>query len=668
MSLRTWGVRAMVGLLAAFALLFVKAEAAAAAPPDESIDLLQASAAEILEPAPPALVGSGALDPHLIDAGNGFASRGTTSQARIAAEAAGGFTVDGLEVQPLLPAGTDPTQPGLVDGAAVVFGDTGDGADTVIRPSAAGLETFTQIRDAAAPADYSWRLELAPGERLEVLSDGSVAVLTDRPDDPAPREPGLGEAPEEIATQLADPAAQMAATREDLTSAQRRSDGRLVAHVSAPVAWDANDEPVPASLSVDDDVVTMTVEHSGAAYPVQADPVWWGGANVYTGYDASYPLASVKAAIDRLDAAGQNFVVLIPQLFQWNSSNPSSTAQAPALGDSAIRYANGQEACNENVDPGFASAYFDRMVMAGQYARSRGMTVVIKPHVDVVSRAPSGAINYLASRTEIASANSGAWFTNYNCKLVRFAELAKEIHPSSHLIVGTELTYMSDDPYDNSRIRGNLEYLNANYPTLQLGYAVNWDATVPSQIADLDTYFLHRFGPSSTDHLDYIGVDAYYQGSGSGPYAAALAGGTVAEIQAAWGTTNPTPGMDGSNPCPAQELSGISSTNPRESDPNLTNPGIAIECLRRNYSQRVVLTELGYPANGTNALKAAFYFWNSWTNADADDGDPRCRWFKGIWPWNEYAGGGTDPFDLNAANLGTMTNFGTGGMTNCPDS
>ena len=663
-----------IAFVGAVLLLFTLPDLAVAngqEPAAEAIASIESSAGAILEPAVPAFVDSGALAPRVADLGGEFAARGTNSRTRFPADPAAGFTVDDLSVVPLPLARGESAEGRLVGDAAVVYAGTGEAADTVLRPASAGVETFTQIRGPEAPGEYRWRLMLDDDERAALLDDGSIGVFTDA-ESAAPLPPETPRPPTDLASteqRIADPAASLEATRSDIAAAGRESDDRLVAHISAPFAWDAEGATVPSRLSVAGDVITLHVEHAGAAYPVQADPVWWGGANLYTGYGDDYPLAAVKAAIDTLYARGLRYVVLVPQMFQWNSANPFDGNPGPALADTKVRYANGQETCNPHQYAAFANHYQQRIVAAGLYARNKpeSMTVVIKPHLDVVAVGLDGSKYYVGSRTEIASADSGAWWTSYNCKLIEYAKLADMINPRSTLVVGTELTLMTDDPYDNYRIKGLITGLNAYYPQLDLGYATNWDATVPSQIDDLDSYFFRNGGSTTIDDLDFIGVDAYYNWRDrAGPYRETINGGSIASIMSAWGTTAAEPGDGGSNVCPARVVEDVSGSNPRPVEPNLDNPGIAIECLRRIYAQRVVLSELGYEANSGNGIKAAYYFWNAWTGADGSDPDPRCRWFEGIWLWAAYAGGGSDSFALTPTNLGTAQNFGMGQLTNCP--
>ncbi len=103
----------------------------------------------------------------------------------------------------------------------------------MVRPVFDGIETYTQIRDASAPEDYSWSIDsLSPGQMLQLTPDGGAEVVG--------------------------------------------GDGTVIASIGPPTAHDANGTSVPASFAVTGNVLTMHVAHLGGnyAYPIVADPHW----------------------------------------------------------------------------------------------------------------------------------------------------------------------------------------------------------------------------------------------------------------------------------------------------------------------------------------------------------------------------------------------------------
>lgn len=62
-------------------------------------------------------------------------------------------------------------------GDAALFPNTAPSADTLLRPTADGIESFTQIRDQAAPEAFSWKVQLGPDQKLEILASGGVAIV-----------------------------------------------------------------------------------------------------------------------------------------------------------------------------------------------------------------------------------------------------------------------------------------------------------------------------------------------------------------------------------------------------------------------------------------------------------------------------------------------------------
>jgi hypothetical protein len=219
-------------------------------------------------------------------------------------------------------------------GDASISANTSPATDTIIRPTALGAETITEIRGSAAPQTFTWDVALPDGESLAKLSDGSVAVTTPAtPDATTPGEPAApdtatpapgvtvapvygatpmdaatgtqsavmptgvdqsqmppvddGSTPPDAPPVQPDPAianltavekvpvaqAQLETGTAALESAQAQTSDDVVAVIRAPWARDANGNSVPASLDVNGPQVTMTVEHqAGDAYPITADP------------------------------------------------------------------------------------------------------------------------------------------------------------------------------------------------------------------------------------------------------------------------------------------------------------------------------------------------------------------------------------------------------------
>ena len=78
------------------------------------------------------------------------------------------------------------------------------------------------------------------------------------------------------------------------------ADGVPVASVQAPWAYDANGRAIPTQFEVNGATLTQVVEHSGAAYPVVADPqtlyFWWGQALKFTRSETATIAASADNA------------------------------------------------------------------------------------------------------------------------------------------------------------------------------------------------------------------------------------------------------------------------------------------------------------------------------------------------------------------------------------
>jgi RHS repeat-associated protein len=121
---------------------------------------------------------------------------------------------------------------GMVDGSVVIYANTQMDADTAVKPTQLGFETFTLLRSIASPQQLSFRVGMPAGARLVETrgSSGGALVI---------------------------------------------SHGKPLAAIPTPSALDAEGLPVPVSLSVSSDILTLEVKHSSGAYryPIAVDPV-----------------------------------------------------------------------------------------------------------------------------------------------------------------------------------------------------------------------------------------------------------------------------------------------------------------------------------------------------------------------------------------------------------
>jgi len=186
---------------------------------------------------------------------------------------------------------------------AVVYGNTTAGADTVLRPSPFGMQEIQQIRDTTAPDTYAEQVSLQPGQSLQQLSDGSIAVIdpsiqsissAQGPYDPGPGQLSPSTADDASITSrpgIDDPGT--ALTDDDFAgitpssdyvqpqqtqfqydvenalqhSSDQETDGQQVATIAPPSASDATGADVPVSQAITaPNIITMTVGHHSATY------------------------------------------------------------------------------------------------------------------------------------------------------------------------------------------------------------------------------------------------------------------------------------------------------------------------------------------------------------------------------------------------------------------
>lgn len=133
--------------------------------------------------------------------------------------------------------------PAKVDGSGAVSYDNNNGSTSVAVANADGsLTVATVIGDESAPTRYDYAYSLPAGGALVADANGGVLVV-------------------------------------DVT-------GFPMATVEAPWAYDANGNAVPTRFEINGSTLTQIVDHSGAAYPVVADPTvnyyWWGSTTKFS--------------------------------------------------------------------------------------------------------------------------------------------------------------------------------------------------------------------------------------------------------------------------------------------------------------------------------------------------------------------------------------------------
>ncbi len=234
------------------------------------------------------------------------------------------------------------------------------------------------------------------------------------------------------------------------------------------------------------------------------------------------------------------------------------------------------------------------------YGGPGGYDVALKPHIDLTDGSYRGYI-------DPQGGNLDSFWNHYRNLILSQARLAIQVHATT-LVVGTELTALSDDPADEARWRQLIADVRTattyrykckrpggERPTgtqvsfadagIQLTYAANWDA-----IDDVKFW----------DALDMIGTDYYENGTNA---------------QSVW-----------------------ASVDQVERDLQASGAG----------QRPFVFTEIGYDgtadpagynqgspdANQSAMYRNTFSFWiDAYNNGTAP-------WFDGFWWWDRYAQGG----------------------------
>jgi hypothetical protein len=188
-----------------------------------------------------------------------------------------------------------------------------------------------------------------------------------------------------------------------------------------------------------------------------------------------YASGSAEKALQQLSALGTDRIVLTPTYYMDSATSDTIAADpAKTPTDASLRTVMGR-------------------------AHDLGMSVVIKPHVDV----KDGTF-----RGDIHPADQAAWFASYRAVLTHYADLAQSAGADT-LVVGTELTSTNGDTAAWDALIATAR----SHFSGTLTYAANW-----ADGADAIGFW---------DKLDAIGIDAYMPLQTSGT-------ATVASLVSAW--------------------------------------------------------------------------------------------------------------------------------------
>jgi hypothetical protein len=193
---------------------------------------------------------------------------------------------------------------------------------------------------------------------------------------------------------------------------------------------------------------------------------WHRGANVTAWDPDAYGTTAAADALAALHATGTERAALVPTWYMATATS-SVVRRKPALtpADDALR-------------------------RAARTARSLGMQVVIKPHVDVLDG---------TFRGDIRPTSRSRWWRDYTAMLRHYAELAQE-EGAAMLEVGTELTSMSRDEQHWRRLIADVRTRFGG----DLTFAANWieGARAVGFWDALDAIGIDAYMPLVTDELD----------------------------------------------------------------------------------------------------------------------------------------------------------------------
>ncbi|WP_279306464.1 glycoside hydrolase family 113 [Microvirga solisilvae] len=200
----------------------------------------------------------------------------------------------------------------------------------------------------------------------------------------------------------------------------------------------------------------------------------WEGISLPSYWGGNFQTSGGLSAMDLIKSNGANTITMVPNFFMSNE------------------YSNDVKLNLNSTNPWASESDTLAQVKQGILdASSRGLKVVVKPHVETDNR---------VWRALIEPTDPKAWFQNYKNMMVEYAKVAQE-GGAAMFVVGTEMKSMTDP---------------TKFTSDGKSYTQNWieiiDA-VKSVFSGKITYAAtdeEAMDIQFWDHVDYIGVDAYF--------------------------------------------------------------------------------------------------------------------------------------------------------------
>ncbi len=267
----------------------------------------------------------------------------------------------------------------------------------------------------------------------------------------------------------------------------------------------------------------------------------WEGITLPSYYGGALAAPTALTAMSQIAATGASTMTIIPNFFQANQFSND-----PAL----------------KLDPnnpwGSESDTFAQVKAAILEVKSRGLNVVLKPHLETNNR---------VWRAEITPSDPKTWFDNYQNMMVEYAKVAQSAG-AAMFCVGTEMVSMTDP---------TKSFFDASTGTTKT-YTQRWGeliAAVKAVYSGPVTYAATYEETTKVrfwDKVDYIGVDAYLPMS-------AIDNPTVDQMVDAWIKPH-------FNPWIRDTLHGGKSAVDY------------YKSLSEQYGKQILFTEVGYPQRG----------------------------------------------------------------------
>jgi hypothetical protein len=169
---------------------------------------------------------------------------------------------------------TAQTEATMAGGDIQVYPNAATNTDTIVRPTVGGEDIIESIHGSSAPSSFSFAVGIPPGDQLQQLTGGGLAVVNPSQAAPAdlnvPPDPHAGETPQQVTNDLPDAMVQFGEHGYSVASAEQETGHFVDAVLQPPETVDSLGRSTPTTITVSGSTITVQVPSAAKAVVMKA--------------------------------------------------------------------------------------------------------------------------------------------------------------------------------------------------------------------------------------------------------------------------------------------------------------------------------------------------------------------------------------------------------------